>query len=420
MAPKRKETKLDRAARLEAESLKIRAKAEYEIVCRALKAYPVELCAVARSLKQKGIITSDGADVVLNVVPASAGGARPTAEAIEDEDEDGATEQHDADAAKALHRNFQKWAQVPALYLRKALSIAEPVSLAFHALKALIPRGSREIPRAVALEIMEFMTDIDPAMDIGDSRTEIDIINIIVAKNLACGRRARELRLIRGDGGGGGEPVFDTDQGIYSVRRESGAVIVDMMGADRSVTLDVSLSDDDEFNAAVQQNHSRRRAILVYEHNGRKGSYELAEVFARAGAVCAPDAAAAQNTVAFVGLRAAASGSPLPCSKTARPRRVLTTAQTLQAVPPTETPLAMQKPKRSKTMDFANALEDAIFAGGGDDRTGDGAAMSPLGESLELQREDEEAGQRAAKNASNAGGAMDVCELDEATPAARG
>ena len=153
---------------------------------------------MARSLKQEGIITSDGADVVLNVVPASAGGARPTAEAIEDEDEDGATEQHDADAAKALHRNFQKWAQVPALYLRKALSIAKPVSLAFHALKALIPRGSREIPRAVALEIMEFMTDIDPAMDVGDSRTEIDIINIIVAKNLACGRRARELRLIRG------------------------------------------------------------------------------------------------------------------------------------------------------------------------------------------------------------------------------
>ena len=80
----------------------------------------------------------------------------------------------------------------------------------------------------------------------------------------------------------------------------------------------------------------------------------------------------------------------------------------------------MQKPKRSKTMDFVNALENAIFAGGGDDRAGDGAAMSPLGESLELQREDEEAGQRAAKNASNAGGAMDVCELDEATPAARG
>ena len=87
---------------------------------------------------------------------------------------------------------------MPASYLRKALSLAEPVSLAFHALKAVIPRGSREIPRAVALEIIELMTDLDLAMDIGDARSEADIMNIVGPKNLACGRRARELRFYQG------------------------------------------------------------------------------------------------------------------------------------------------------------------------------------------------------------------------------
>ena len=79
MSPKRKETKLDKAARLEAESLRIRAKAEFEVACKALKAYPVQLCAVARSLKQEGIITLDGGEVVLNVVSAPVVGAKTTA-----------------------------------------------------------------------------------------------------------------------------------------------------------------------------------------------------------------------------------------------------------------------------------------------------------------------------------------------------
>ena len=73
-----------------------------------------------------------------------------------------------------------------------------------------------------------------------------------------------------------------------------------------------------------------------------------------------------------------------------------------------------------KTVDFANALEDAVFAGLGDDRTGDGAAKSPLDESLvELLRDDEDAGHCAANNASKDGGAVDVCELDQATPVGR-
>ena len=422
MSPKRKETKLDKAARLEAESLRIRAKAEFEVACQALKAYPVELCAVARSLKQEGIITPDGGEVVLNVVSAPVVGAKTTAEAIEDDDEYTVADQQDIDAAKALHRNFQKWGQVPALYLRKALSFAEPVSLAFHSLKALIPRGSREVPRAVALEIMELMTDLDPAMDIGDARSEGDIINIIVSKNRACGRRARELRLIRGDGIGGGERVFDTEQGIYSVRREDGKVIVAMLGADRTVTLDVAPLEDNEFIAVIQQNHSRRRAILEYEYNGNKGFYELALLFARAGVVCAPDAAEPQHATAFVWGRAAAAGPPFPTSNdsSSRPRRALSTSQTLLAAALTETPLATKNPKRLKSMDFADALEDALSAGLGDVRSVCGAAKPPLDESFfEPLRDDEEAGQRAANNAAKGGGAIDVRQPCQATPAAR-
>jgi hypothetical protein len=161
---------------------------------------------------------------------------------------------------------------------------------------------------------------------------------------------------------------------------------------------------------------------LEYERNGRKGSYELAELFARAGAVCALDAAAAQHTSAFVGARGAVPGFPLPTAKasSSRPRRALTTSQTQLAVPLTETPLAMQNPKRLKTVGFAKDLEDAIFAGLGDDHRGDGAAKSPLDESLvELLRDDEDAAQRAANNASTEGGAIDACEPDQATSAAR-
>ena len=76
--------------------------------------------------------------------------------------------------------------------LRRVLSAAEPTTFSTCALRALIPKGKRQMPKGSLLEILEFISDVPPT----HTFTDLDEFEQhIITANGNLGRRARDLRL---------------------------------------------------------------------------------------------------------------------------------------------------------------------------------------------------------------------------------
>ena len=64
--------------------------------------------------------------------------------------------------AAEIHRNFAVWSKVPPAQIRRILSHICPTSLSEGNLLGLRRTGQKEIPRTVALDILEFLMGLNP------------------------------------------------------------------------------------------------------------------------------------------------------------------------------------------------------------------------------------------------------------------
>lgn len=134
----------DRAIGLQNRGLALSQRADFLLVCQALKHYPEQVASLKTKLMDVGIILPSG-DIRI-----------PESEKVEQErateakaDDDTALDSDGLPrAGLVVHRNFcTSWTSVPPKTLRVLIGVLEPVSLSKYALKACIPKGCKELPR---------------------------------------------------------------------------------------------------------------------------------------------------------------------------------------------------------------------------------------------------------------------------------
>ena len=115
---------------------------------------------------------------------------------------------------QTLSGSVQLWADIPMSWKTCYWQACEPVSLGPNAVKGLLRKGCRHVPKKQANEFDEFLSDIDPNSYVGDCRDYDSVEAYMVQKNIANGRRARDLQL---------PPAWDS-QGIYRCSRTGNRV----------------------------------------------------------------------------------------------------------------------------------------------------------------------------------------------------
>lgn len=149
----------ERAIRMQARGQQLSQKADYLLVCQALKYYPEQVTQLKSKFLDLKIISASG-EVRIPESDQLAAENKPSPAKEEDHfiELDGlpSNEQN-------IHRNFlSSWSLVPPKTLRVLITILEPVSLSKFALKALIPKGCKELPRAIALQILQYLLELNP------------------------------------------------------------------------------------------------------------------------------------------------------------------------------------------------------------------------------------------------------------------
>ena len=145
-----------------------------------------------------------------------------------------------------------------AKWFKYLLAQLEPVALSPFAIKALVPKGRREVSVRTCMELVEFCTDLDEATNLtGELRDAKVLVSEMQRLSLASGRLGQHLTL---------PPDWST-AGWYSITR-SGSESLEVrklleakVGVLTRASLDI---DEAAFDSlGLQRGYSKRRAELV-------------------------------------------------------------------------------------------------------------------------------------------------------------
>jgi hypothetical protein len=157
-----------------------------------------------------------------------------------------------------IHRNFKTWANCPPVHLRMLYGKLEPISCTFGNIKQSFTGNQRELPRPLALELLEFVTGLNPVCEIGETRKLTDILEQWRDLSNKRSRPARDLQF----------PVHWPSAGIYKLTSECGKLYIECKtkGGARKQILDCKLASANITDLWIQFNYSDANAII--RHTG--------------------------------------------------------------------------------------------------------------------------------------------------------
>ena len=170
-----------------------------------------------------------------------------------------------SDLAKKGHRNYCSLRSTPSKTIEAALTHAEPATFSVANLKSLVPGGKRVMPREPLLQLVEFVTGLDPDFHIpAENRTPAGVCSLIREKNGRLGNRGKDIVL----------PAdwMDQSMGVYRVKRDaSGAMLLENTFTKATVTIPeiyLKTKGNDRDVLELRSNFSEARACLHWQRSG--------------------------------------------------------------------------------------------------------------------------------------------------------
>jgi hypothetical protein len=167
-------------------------------------------------------------------------------------------------ASIEIHRNFKTWANCPPLHLRMLFGRLEPISCSMGNIRQSLGANQREMPKALALELMEYITGINPMSEVGDARRLTDILEQWADLNEKRKRPAKQLAF----------PVHWPSSGVYHLTKEAGRLMITNTIKDiRKEIAKASLVECEVEDLWIQFNYSDVNATI--RHNTNKAIADL-------------------------------------------------------------------------------------------------------------------------------------------------
>jgi len=158
----------------------------------------------------------------------------------------------DIDINIEIHRNFAQWSKIPPQALGQHPPLDRPCGLQHEGIKVLrnlCSKDQKVPPREKLLELLEFITGMDPSNDIGESRTTGSLATLARARNASLGKRGKELVA----------PVDWQEVGVYRLSVQAGVVQILKFGIPAPVAIP---SDLEPSSLYIKMNSSESRATL--------------------------------------------------------------------------------------------------------------------------------------------------------------
>jgi hypothetical protein len=265
MAPKAKETRGEKAARLQRKSLELQFSDMRSDLLATTKEKPNLLPQIKDFLKSSGEWPGEGsgasgfAQAPTTSTPTK---GTPTKRLYL---EDGPDENESAPnplLIVSVNKNFTKLANMPLVHLQSWLSVLEPISFSAAQLKTLVKRGARDISRQLLSEIYEFILEWDPDAPLfeeGRDQAQMDEwLEKITDSYMKLGRRGQELRI----------PVDWGRQGFFEAIVKDGVPCLSNRLSKVVVVIPTKYLSDEGGTVVVSKitinmNFSEHRAILI-------------------------------------------------------------------------------------------------------------------------------------------------------------
>ena len=280
MAPRKGESALERADRLQTKAHELQTKASLNRVVAAIKARPDLVGTVERQLislgaldttptprayptkpmqvaekfdllqLQDGTASESPGHGQREAAPAAQGpapGVGQPAAAMDDQDD-----MND----KPFDKNITNFGGLSAKRLKALLAILEPVTFSCHNMKSMMKKGAREVNKRELTRLLEFATNATMGMDIpSDMRCMTKLAESLARMNASLGRRARDLIM---------PPSWEAP-GAFSIQLQ-GESILNVTHNFRMITVPLHVPRGDGFE--IQGNWSELGAMIR-----QKGGY---------------------------------------------------------------------------------------------------------------------------------------------------
>jgi hypothetical protein len=230
MAPRKGESALEKADRLQSKAHELQTKASLNRVIAAIKARPDLVGTLERQLISLGALDTtptprtsparamqiaetfgllqlrDGSAAELPEAEADPAAQRPAAapmDTLEEMDD------------KPFDKNITNFGGLSSKRLKSMLACLEPVTFSCHNMKSMMKKGARDVHKQDLLKLLEFATNATIGMDIpSDTRCATKLAESLSKRNISLGRRARDLVL---------PPAWETC-GIFSIQVEDDCI----------------------------------------------------------------------------------------------------------------------------------------------------------------------------------------------------
>lgn len=330
--PNKTETAEQKSLRLSQQSHKLRVKSDFVKVCAIIKNREDLIARFKHELIQLGELVVD-----------SSGSAPPGAFVAKVESspsvkkEAGETNAATAEGAgvaepspsesdmksgtPTLHRNYQTWSTVSPKHILTLLSAAGPVALNIGNMRPVIKRGCKVPPKAILMECLEFVADLDPSSTIPDRDLE-GLTALVCGINRKNGRMARDLQF----------PVSWPDVGHFALSAKPPCLQVTCRSNNKLIIIPgVATEEGVTMKYSIDSNYSRHRASLMLP--GQR-SINLAAEFAKQGVGIESDC---DGRSTFDGTTLSCGGAPTSATEqTPPPKRPRVRSPSPQRMPADE------------------------------------------------------------------------------------
>ena len=272
MAP-RKETPEARSQRLLRAGADLAVKADLQLCIAAMKANSAAVRHVKKMLVDMGFIDSAGS-IVKGALPhervSGAAASPPDPAQPLALTPSGKGQGPTFDLASEFPEDWQTLGQTSGEFLQWCLREAEPVAFSGHAMKALLKPSQRKVPKALLLEMVEFVFDLDEDTPLTGVGSYGAILADMQQRNAQNGRRGRDLIM----------PFAWADAGVYRVAVEGNKIILTNKCTGKTAeVVDPGFASGGPLTSIsflITKNHSTRKASLT--RCGRMQSIPCAQV----------------------------------------------------------------------------------------------------------------------------------------------
>jgi hypothetical protein len=273
MAPKPKMTAQERSALMIQRGAALAKKADYTISVEVMKRYPDSCRDVRKLLVDLGYIDRNGE--IVDEARRGKSSALPTG------GDDAAGPAPPAkggsvvDPMAPLPTGWTTLADLSSEFLEWILGFMELVSCGRHALKGLLQGNQRKVPKALLQQILIFATDVSMDVSIAQFGALADLKAFMVARNIECGRRARDLQT----------PLAWEARGVYALTRATDGVVVvtNRFSQESGQLADLCSVTSKEFEKlTILKNYSKVAAYVAIP--GRLQTWSCVEIVAAGGA----------------------------------------------------------------------------------------------------------------------------------------